>query len=309
MGIGIKDPSIVNPVFWDASPANIYMHNESQGGGDTYPTGGSNWIERDGFRFDPTIGVMERNTPEFGWSPLQAATRFYDPNGGVSTNERLQLALAMANAPSGTSMDDMLGWAVTTGNFHEPSHSDGMTLGEALLLMGGTAFGAGAFNGMGAAGGTGQAAATAAASPGSLAAEWATLEGTPTLVMGGDVAAGGLGAFTSADGFAGAPTFVDDAMQQGTGLNSPDTPWNTLNRTLNQTLAENPMLKQGLDALKTTRSVVNGYNTLDNLYDAVTSGPEAPPAPQGSPLQQVQSEPGRGYMSQAFGNRNFDAYR
>lgn len=36
-----------------------------------------------------------------------------------------------------------------------------------------------------------------------LAAEWAALEGAPTLVMGGDLAAGGAGAFADMAGFAG----------------------------------------------------------------------------------------------------------
>lgn len=38
---------------------------------------------------------------------------------------------------------------------------------------------------------------------GSLAAEWAALDGTSTLVMGGELAAGGAGAFADAAGFAG----------------------------------------------------------------------------------------------------------
>lgn len=47
--------------------------------------------------------------------------------------------------------------------------------------------------------------------------------------------------------------FFDDAIGQGTGINSPDAPWNVANRSFNQFLAENP----------TIDSTVRTFNTIN----------------------------------------------
>lgn len=76
-------------------------------------------------------------------------------------------------------------------------------MGAGLLFGGLGAFG-GMLGGAGAeaaAGAAGTAGATAA--PGSIAAQWAALNGSPTLVMGGELAAGGTGAFSAINGFSG----------------------------------------------------------------------------------------------------------
>lgn len=158
----------------------------------------SQWIQRGNLRMDNATGALEQLAND-AWSPYAGSG--YDPSGN-GTNERLQMMYGFNKAPSEMDPSQYMNWAVQNG-WNEPSRSDGMTLGEALLMMGGAAIGAGALNGLGGAG-----AATAAASPGSLAAEWAALEGTPTLVMGGDLAAGGLGAFASEAGFGGLETLA-----------------------------------------------------------------------------------------------------
>lgn len=174
MGTGIKDPNIVNPVFWDASPAHIYEHNPSSGGGDTMVTGGSNWIERDGYRFDQTTGELERSVGG-AWQPVTSGTSFYDPRAGLSDNERLQLALGMANAPAGTDIAKVMKWSVESGGFKEPSRSDGMSFGEALLMMGGMALGASALAGMESAGALAAADSAAGLIP---ASDLAAMTGT-----------------------------------------------------------------------------------------------------------------------------------
>lgn len=72
------------------------------------------------------------------------------------------------------------------------------------------------------------------------------------------LAADGLGGYAPTDFATGLPEeqFFDDAMQQGTGLNDPDMPWNSLNREYNQLMAENPLLEQGM------RYVPKGYKAL-----------------------------------------------
>ncbi len=79
-----------------------------------------------------------------------------------------------------------------------------------------------AYGGYGLLGGLGEGAALASADAmgglGSLASQWAALEGTPTLVMGGDLAAGGLGAFASEAGFGGLEAAAT-GLETGYGIN------------------------------------------------------------------------------------------
>lgn len=182
-------------------------------GGTDMSAAPSQWIQRGNLRMDNATGALEQ-LANGAWSPYAGSG--YDPSGNGS-NERLQMMYGFNKAPSEMDPSQYMNWAVQNG-WNEPSRSDGMTLGEALLMMGGAAIGAGALNGLGGAG-----AATAAASPGSLAAEWAALEGTPTLVMGGDLAAGGLGAFASEAGF-GSTSWLESAVNS---LKHGDTSWLT----------------------------------------------------------------------------------
>lgn len=151
-GSGIMDPNIVNPAYWGNSSAKIYEHTPGGGGGDSMYIPGTNWIERDGYRFDQQLGQLEQNN-NGTWGAVTTPTPFFDPNAGLSENGRLQLGTGMANAPSNIGMNDLQKWSVSSGLFNEPSRSDGMTAGEALLMTGGAAFGAGAFGGFGGAGG------------------------------------------------------------------------------------------------------------------------------------------------------------
>jgi hypothetical protein len=80
----------------------------------------------------------------------------------------------------------------------------------ALLAAGG--YGLGSLAGLW---GAGAGAAAGAAVPGSIAAQWAALEGAPTLMMGGELAAGGAGAFASDLGFAGLPELLGNAGGYG----------------------------------------------------------------------------------------------
>jgi hypothetical protein len=164
-------------------------------------------------------------------------------------------------------------------------------------LMGTTAMGAGLGYGLELGGegvGAGLAGSTAAA-PGSIAAQWAGLEGTPTLVMGGDVAAGGLGGFASEAGFEGAPQFFDDAIGQK---------WYPENMQQVGDMAGVPRDVQGaLSTANQARGLYNAANSIGNMLDLPTtvSGLRQ----QG---QQQSSRRGRDRMTSPFGNRNFDAY-
>lgn len=241
MGTGILDGSIVNPAFWPNSPANIYTHNEGMGGGDTMATGGSNWIERDGYRFDQLTGEMEQKL-NGAWVPVMQATSFYDPRAGISDNERLQLALGMANAPSGTDINKIREWSVNSGGFKEPSRNSGMTLGEALLMMGGAAMGAGALNGLGTnsgfidaiGSGVGAGSPITGALPaaGSGAMDWTDV----------------LGDFPGSSATDGVGNSIADLMNANAGA-SAVTP-TTVSNWLQQTLGINPISSVGQSLLK-----------------------------------------------------------
>jgi hypothetical protein len=81
--------------------------------------------------------------------------------------------------------------------------SAGMGAGADALGWGGMMEGTAGLDALGSLAGAGAAG-------GNLAGEWAALEGTPTLTMGGDVLP--AGGFASEAGFEGAPQFVDDAI-------------------------------------------------------------------------------------------------
>lgn len=151
-GSGIMDPNIVNPAYWGNSSAKIYEHTPGGGGGDSMYIPGTNWIERDGYRFDQQLGQLEQNN-NGTWGAVTTPTPFFDPNAGLSENGRLQLGTGMANAPSNIGMNDLQKWSVSSGLFNEPSRSGEMSLGQALVMMGGGALGAGAFGGFGGASG------------------------------------------------------------------------------------------------------------------------------------------------------------
>lgn len=61
----------------------------------------------------------------------------------------------------------------------------------------------------------------------------------------------------------------DDAVQQGTGLNSPDSPLNQLTRTYNQTMAENPTLEQAVKYGKIGKSAYGKLKSVSDKEESV----------------------------------------
>lgn len=179
-----------NTVQW--SPNGVANLGPGVAAGENMAANPASWVQRGDIRVNNQTSEAQKlvngQWTDLGYSPY--------------TNEALQNSYGVMKSPDGTDPSQYRQWALDNG-WKEPQRNAGMTLGEALLMMGGAAVGAGALNGLGGAGAAGQAAATTVANPGSIAAQWAALEGTPTLVMGGDLAAGGLGAFASEAGFGG----------------------------------------------------------------------------------------------------------
>lgn len=96
------------------------------------------WVQRGNQRINNMTGEFQTLTGG-NWTT--------DPQFTNGTNETLQNMYGFMKAPNGTS--DYRTWALQNG-WKEPSRNSGMTLGEALLKMGGMAFGAGALDGLGA---------------------------------------------------------------------------------------------------------------------------------------------------------------
>jgi hypothetical protein len=61
----------------------------------------------------------------------------------------------------------------------------------------------------------------------------------------------------------------DDAMQQDTGFNSPDSPLNQIERSYNQTMAENPLLEKAVKYGKIAKSAHDKLKGASDKEDAV----------------------------------------
>ena len=217
IGTGLPQSTIASPTTTsvvDSAPKLENLWGKTTGDG--YTTRGD-------YRMDPSTAVEQRDTAGI-WKPITESTGFYDSRQDSNTldsNERRQLSYWFNNAPDNVAINDSLSWAANNG-FQEPDRSGGDSFFDSLLPI--LAIGAGIYGGGALAGlwGGAGAAGVGAAVPGSIAAQWAALEGAPTLVMGGELAAGGAGAFSAADGFAGLPEVLGEAG--GYGFNSVEFP-------------------------------------------------------------------------------------